>query len=204
MTARSFNLAEQYILRNWSAAAAVERSISSVREKYQVVCDHVVDDFRADHPQYDKGEVSVAQGSKVGRIWIAKSSWPKAGRWYAGLYIENLRLEYAARTEADPPSTYLYIEPFGDSQQRVAAKEVIRTAADQLLPLERRKAEFKWVAAAKCNDTAVALPFCSQAELFELLAKSEAGAFAQRLRAELEAFTAFEPVLDQVFGSAQM
>lgn len=135
MAGHAFNAAERFLLGGWPAASRLERSMESVRKKYQLLCERIVEEFQVSHPEFDMSRVRVTHRSaSYGYLWISKRTWPKKRNSAAGIWIENIRLEFLADDEQPGPLASLWLGPMEEHASFDKLKKEIIDRANKVLP----------------------------------------------------------------------
>ena len=200
MAKRTFNDAERYVIRRWAASYELEQSMVSAREKYQQMCERVVEDFVEIYPQFDNARVRVVHtsGNQSGTICISRKAWPRSGKSTScGFWIENIRFEYIADEDSPPPLLSVWIQPLEEESKDVleSAKRRISAEAVSRLPKELLAKASK---AFPDNGYAVGYEFIGKAELLDLLADEDSERFSKLLFQHLEMLMPLFPVLEDI------
>src|SRR5689334_20041884 len=139
MAKRGFNEAERYVIRRWAAAFELEESMASAREKYQQLCERVVEDFIEAHSDFYNPRLRVIHisGNQPGSICVSKKSWPKDGKSASGFWIENIRLEYVTDEDTPAPVLSVWVKPLKEQGDDVLEQAKRRIAAEALTKLPK-------------------------------------------------------------------
>jgi hypothetical protein len=77
---KTFNELDQWVIKNWIESRQLEDSMIEVREKYESVCDRIIDAVKEEQQELDncrirrKGEALIFSKKK----WLSKwETWPE-------------------------------------------------------------------------------------------------------------------------------
>jgi hypothetical protein len=198
MIKRGFNDAERFLLKSWGAASQLEESMVSVRDKYQQLCEQIVEDFRHRHVELDASRVRVTHRSADwGYLWVSKKTWPKDNKSPVGIWVEYIRLEYLADDDEPPPLASLWIEPIKKLLPLEQANAAIMKAAKKLLPPSVMESAVK----NSAEGYALGFEFCDKQELLASLVDPERKQFAKRVNEQLDLLAKLAPAVDALLES---
>jgi hypothetical protein len=149
---------------------------------------------------YQLVRVSQRSGNNPGRICIANNGWPAEGaKWFTGIWIENIRLDYVAEEETDPPIVSIWFEPWADAKigdSTAAANQLLDVLRSEFSP-ERMSRIYD----RRLSDPWIEFELCSKTELFEWIGGKGDASFSERLLEELELLGKLGPTMKSIFSA---
>lgn len=133
MPTKTFNVAEEYLFKNWQQACRLEKSLKTIRGKYADICGRVCETLVEEHPELDLCRTRVTQNWCDGFIDIGREEWQLSKNCKACISVENLRLELLLDGNAEHPFIGIWA---GTSKQPALDIEEIKrvqAAADTVL-----------------------------------------------------------------------
>jgi hypothetical protein len=202
MKKKWLNEPESYLLRNWSSACLLEKSMATVREKYDEIFDKVLDAIQQEHPELSR-RVQQATSSYGGSVGIARQTWPdRSSAWPSGLWLDNISLERLASEDEERPSASVWIKPrrelwvdFKEAERRLS-----KAAAKVLSGQEAKLTSVK----ADRNEAYLWYPLPTpRQELLGLLQADDPSGFIDCMVEHFEKLTRFTPVVDEIFAAGR-
>ncbi len=192
MPKQFLNEAEEYLIEQWDLACRLEKSMRSVREKYEELFERVKDAVTKRHPEFDDCKINVTQKWSDGEIGFGRKSWPgKDGP--SGLWMVNLKLELLSNADSAAPYTCIWIR--GDSKIDLeAAGNIVKEEAKKVLTSEQStRLASKWT-------NVWIFPAPSKREILTALSSGDGEEFVELLAKQFDQMAHFVPILDTVFS----
>jgi hypothetical protein len=170
--------------------------MDSIRKKYKLVFERVIDAITEEHPELDAHRVIATQSWTDGEIGFGRKSWgiDKYGN-PNGLWMGNLKLELLTADDSEGPYSCIWITNKNSNLDIDAARLAMNDAAKKLLnPKERQGVEI----AEADDDVLLWLPAPSKRQLLDALVDGDGQGFVKVFVGQFEMMARFVPGLDKV------
>jgi hypothetical protein len=209
MTKQLFNEAEMYLLKNWTDARLLERSLATMRENYAKVLDNVLSEVKKRHPELDCRGTDLEQDEDEDddcdcvNLGVGRKTWPSmyrrsspSGFWLCGITLGEL----VAHGEGFPTASIWIYPPEGSRLDLTSIGNALEEKVKQTLPqravssiIEKKE---NWVSVE------YSLPE-SRKTLLDLLLKDSSQGFIKCLVEHFETLTKFVPTIDEIVQPAK-
>jgi hypothetical protein len=194
---KTFNEIHQWVAQKWTEARQLEESMNEVRERYETVCERVVQVVQAETPELDNCRTHPKQG---GDISFSRKKWlTQYESWPAGLWIGNINLDILMADEPPDPYASIWLGVPKDIKFDLErARSKLQNAAPELLKGEK----LKWFFSAESEREKKTcfwyeLPE-SRSALVKMLLESKSEEFIECIASHVMILGRFIPVLDEI------
>jgi len=190
---KTFNELDQWVIKNWIESRQLEDSMIEVREKYESVCDRIIDAVKEEQQELDncrirrKGEALIFSKKK----WLSKwETWP------SGLWIWNISLDKLMADDADVPGVGIQLlVPKGITFDLKDARAKIQNASVKLMNGINTKYLVEEDDSGLSFWHSIPEP---RKELTQMLLDDESEKFVECIASHVKILTRFIPVLDEI------